>query len=516
MSSAAYDSIVYDASAHTHTHPTRLATMAHLMGLSPPDVRTSRILELGCATGTNLFAIAEGYPEASFLGIDYSAKQIEAGNARIAASGIGNLRLEHRSIADISEADGTFDYIIAHGVYSWIPKQMQEKLLQICSRNLSKNGVAYVSYNTLPGWSLNGLVRDIMMFHTRHFKEQEQVPHAKAILQFLSQNSPADTPYGQLLRETSARLAKQQDYYLAHEYLEVENEAIHFHEFVSRVRTHELEYLAEVELGSMLPNFLPADVLNIITQFSKDFIDYEQYLDFLRARSFRQSLLVHTDAPLVRQITPARIASLSAFPTFAAHVALAEINRDEKSVRFNNALGHTVDSADPLFKAILRTLADAAPMTLSVDEIVAAIPPTDDKMTAATWREIVCMRLLEAFGTGLVRLVKDPPQTDYAVIDERPKVSAVARVEAGFGKTVTIKGHQGQQWDFVHLKIVGLLDGTRTRGELGQLLAESHRKGEFKFADGTDNMPATIVTAKLAALLDHILQNVRNAGLLRF
>ncbi len=515
MSSAAYDAILYDASAHTHTHPTRLATMGYLMGLSPPDVRSSRILELGCATGGNLLAIAEAYPDASFLGIDYSAKQIEIGQARVTAAGLTNLRLDHRSITDISDADGLFDYIIAHGVYSWIPKSVQDSLLDVCSRNLSKNGIAYISYNTLPGWSMYGMVRDIMQYHTQHRREEEWVPHAKAILEFLSKQSPADTPYGQLLRETSTRLAKQQDYYLAHEYLEKENEAIYFHQFVTRVRSHKLEYLAEVELGSMLPNFLPADVINIISQFSKDFVDYEQYLDFLRARSFRQSLLVHADAALVRQITPERILALSAFPTFSAAGTLAEINRDDKLIRFTNPLGSSVDSTDAVFKGILRALADAVPMTLSVEEVIAAMPSNDEKIGDAAWRSIICMRLLEAFGTGLVRLVKDPALTDYAVIDECPKVSAVARLEAGLGKTVTIKGHNGQQWDFVHLKMIGLMDGTRTRGELSRLLADSYRRGEFKFTDNTDTMPTPIVDAKLAALADHIFQNVRDAGLLR-
>ena len=213
--------------------------------------------------------------------------------------------------------------------------------------------------------------------------------------------------------------------------------------------------------------------------------------------------------------SPERIAALSAFPTFSAAGTLAEINRDDKPVRFTNPSGNIVDSSDALFKGIVRMLADAVPMTMSVEDIIKAMPPTDEKIDDVAWRTIICMRLLEAFGTGLVRLVKDPPATDYAVIDESPKVSSVARVEAGLGKTVTIKGHNGQQLDFVHLKMIGLMDGTRTRSELGQLLADSHRRNEFKFADGTDNLPATIVNAKLAALLDHILQNVRNAGLLR-
>lgn len=489
--------------------------MAYLMGLEPPRLYGARILELGCATGNNLLPMAEGYPDARFIGIDYSVKQIDTGRARVAASGLKNLELIQRSIGDITDADGKFDYIVAHGVYSWIPKDMQEALLRVCSRNLSDNGVAYISYNTLPGWSLAGLVRDIMQFHTHNMAEADKIPHARAILEFFSKYSPADTPYGQLLRDTSSRLSKFQDYYLAHEYLEVDNEAIHFHEFVDRIRKHDLEYLSEVDIGSTLPNFLEPDVLSVIGKLAKDYIEYEQYLDFLRARTFRQSLVVHAKAPINRQVAAERIATLHVFPTFTSLIPLNKILADEHWVRFSTFSGQHVESKDPMFKSVVRFIAEALPRTLSVEEVIAGVPRIETPMSVADLRGAILMRIFEAFSGGIVRLAMDPPLVEYDLIDERPKASAAARAEATFGKVVTVKGHQGSTLDHMHLKILTMLDGTRTKKDLVRELFESHRSGEFKFNDGTSAMPDVIIRSKLLELIDTILRDVRSAGLLR-
>ncbi len=489
--------------------------MAYLMGLKPPSLYGARILELGCATGNNLLAMAEGYPDAHFVGIDYSAKQIATGRTRVAACGLRNLELAHRSIGDITDADGKFDYIIAHGVYSWIPKDMQDALLRVCSRNLVDNGVAYVSYNVLPGWNLAGIVRDVMLFHTRDMPEAEKVPHARAILEFLSKYSPADTPYGQLLRETSTRLSKFQDYYLTHEYLERENEAVQFHEFVNRVHVHGLEYLAEVELSAMLTNFLAPEVVGIIGKLAKNFVEYEQYLDFLRARTFRQSLLVHSTAPINRQIDTERLAPLYVFPTFVSSVAISEFRPDNGLLKLSTIQGQQVETTDPVLKSLLRFLAEMLPMTAKVEDVVAGVPRVDLPFSDGEWRGTLLSRIIEAFSGGLLRLVIDPPLVDYNVIDERPKVSRAARAEAQFGSVVTVKGHQGSTMDHLHLKLLTLMDGTRAKQDFVQALFESHQRGEFKFNDGASSLAPPFIRSKLSDLIDSVLRDLRNAGLLR-
>jgi SAM-dependent methyltransferase len=168
-----YDEVPYDSYPFAQSHPFRLATQARLFGMTPTHPRRARVLELGCASGGNLLPLAEVFPEATIVGLDASARQIEQGHEAIRVLGYKNIELRHANILDIDESLGTFDYIIAHGVYSWVPDDVQRKLLDICSKNLAEQGVAYVSYNTFPGWRLRGMIRDLMSYRARFFPIRE-------------------------------------------------------------------------------------------------------------------------------------------------------------------------------------------------------------------------------------------------------------------------------------------------------------------------------------------------------
>ena len=185
----------YINKAFPQTHPDRLATLARVFGVTTADVETCRVLELGCASGDNLIPMALGLPNASFLGIDFSRRQIDGGRKNVAALGLPNIDLRHGDIADVDASFGTFDYIVCHGIYSWVPERIREKVLAICHENLSPQGVAFVSYNTLPGWRMRGMIRDMMLYHSAHASDARgKVQQARALLGFLAQSVPADTP----------------------------------------------------------------------------------------------------------------------------------------------------------------------------------------------------------------------------------------------------------------------------------------------------------------------------------
>src|SRR5207247_7326990 len=130
------------------------------VGVKTAPLECCRVLEIGCASGGNLLPMAEALPEASFLGIDLSERQINEGQQAIAALGLGNVELRHLNVLEIGPDFGLFDYIVCHGVYSWVPPVARDKILEVCRKNLAPNGVAYVSYNTLPGWHMRGMIRD--------------------------------------------------------------------------------------------------------------------------------------------------------------------------------------------------------------------------------------------------------------------------------------------------------------------------------------------------------------------
>jgi SAM-dependent methyltransferase len=292
---SSYDRVPYRSLPFYQTHPDQLATVATLFGLTPPSIPECRLLELGCASGGNLIPMAIELPNARFVGVDLSARQVSEGQAIIDALRLDNVQVEHRSILEVGDDFGRFDYIVCHGVYSWVPSDVQAKILDISARRLAPNGVAYVSYNTNPGWHLRGMIRDMMLYHAEQFAGPDvRVRQARNLLEFLSR-SVGDTEgaYGLLLKAELELLKDLPDSYLFHEHLEGFNEPLYFYQFVERAKAKGLRYLGEAEVSTMAPDNFPKEVASVIKALSPDVIHLEQYLDFVRNRTFRQTLLCH-------------------------------------------------------------------------------------------------------------------------------------------------------------------------------------------------------------------------------
>ena len=158
-----YDRIPYRSLPYPLTRPAHVAAIAQTFGLALPDVTTARVLEIGCAGGGNIIPLAAAFPDARFVGIDLSPVQIGQARERAAAAGLENIEFREGSVTEIDHGWGIFDYIVCHGVYSWVPPEVQEALLSALRRSLAPEGVAYMSYNVYPGWKAKEIVRDAML-----------------------------------------------------------------------------------------------------------------------------------------------------------------------------------------------------------------------------------------------------------------------------------------------------------------------------------------------------------------
>jgi SAM-dependent methyltransferase len=167
--STSYDEVPYKSYPYRQSHPERLATIATLFGMSTRPIEKARVLEIGCAAGGNLIPMADRLPESEFIGVDFSKRQIADGQAVISEVGLKNVRLAHGDVRKLDTELGKFDYILSHGVYSWIPDDAQDALLAACGKHLAPQGVAYISYNTYPGWHMRGMIRDIMSYRAKRF-----------------------------------------------------------------------------------------------------------------------------------------------------------------------------------------------------------------------------------------------------------------------------------------------------------------------------------------------------------
>ncbi|HSS71109.1 MAG TPA: class I SAM-dependent methyltransferase [Casimicrobiaceae bacterium] len=466
-----YDEVPYQSVPFAQTHPDRLATLGRLFGLDPPPIDRCRVLEIGCSVGGNLIPMAEVLPHSEFIGIDFSAVQISQAAAEVSALGFANVRLLNMDIREFGDAFGSFDYIIAHGVYSWVPNEVQEKLLEICARQLAPNGIAYVSYNTLPGWALRGLVRDAMLYQSRRFSDPKmRVEQARAVLDFLADSLKRSTsPYCTMLLEEAHFVRQQPDYYIFHDHLEEVNEPLYFHQFMERAARHGLRYLAEAEFRSMVPRDLSPEAQQTFKQAALDLMQREQLMDFLRNRTFRQTLLVKQATSLTRNLSPERLFALSV-ATRAKPLNEAPDERSTATEEFRAPDGSALTTQRPLTKAAMVALAQNSPAAIPFGELchLAKARLGAPGPTVAAEMATLASDLLQCFSVGVVELHSGASPFVVEPGDQ-PRASAFARLHATRGARVTNLRHESVDLDEDARRLLDLLDGTRPHEVLAAL-----------------------------------------------
>lgn len=492
-----YEETPYPSLCYTQTHPNRLATLAALLGQPAAPVDQCRVLELGCASGGNLVPMAYALPGSTFVGIDFSPVQIAAAQQMTSDLELTNLTFHAADVLQIGPDFGQFDYIIAHGLYSWVPPQVRDKVLAICRANLAPNGIAYVSYNTYPGWHMMGMLREMMLYHIRDTAvPTDRSTQARELLEFLRENISGNDPYStfsdayrQLLQTYSDFVVRERqqeqrgDQLLLHDELETFNQPVYFYEFIDHAAQHGLQYLVEAELSRVMPSNFPPETQQKLAAMAGDTIALEQYMDFLRNRTFRQTLLVHGERPLSRQIQgDLRPFHIATYARPEGDVTL----HDGQTARFRAPDGSILSTDHPVVKAAMLHLADVAPTAVPFLELLAAARqrvyamPANDTLPGDA--QALTLNLLQAtsYSGRLVELHRHPPQ--FALHGgERPCASAVARWQVAHGTDkVSNLRHERVNLDPLARHLLPALDGSRNHDELLDMLEELAKQGMLK------------------------------------
>lgn len=448
---SSYDELPYNSVALPRTNPAHMHALALLMGLPATLPANARILELGCASGGNLLPLAYRYPQAACVGVDLSPRQIAEGQRRAAALGVTNLQLVAGSLADIDDSWGKFDYIIAHGVYSWVPPDVQVALLRVCANNLSANGVAYVSYNTYPGWKSREMVREAMLFRAQHRggDAAHRLKMGLGMVDFLAQH--ATTPWVQQSHAELRTSFQTADHsYIAHEFLEHYNAPCYFHEFMARANAAGLAYLCESEVASIYANNIPASARqDLIAECGGSQVVLEQYMDFLNNRSFRQTLLVGAH----RKPNYNRPASVWQSLHYACKLPPSDA-ATATAKSYTTATGATLTPAKDWEHVVIAALNQAYPATLSFNELKLTVRQ-DDAAVAAFCSLLVQQLGIAPSGTPIVLAARPsaaPPQAEAYVL-------ACARL--GPSEYLTNTRHSPLLFDAAYVPLIAQLDGTR-------------------------------------------------------
>jgi len=461
--SGAYDAFPYMAQAFAFTYVDHLAALAQLHGLSdaaPADNCT--VLELGCAAGANLIPMAETFPNSRFVGIDNSSRQLDDGRNLIQRLHLDNIQLLHTDILDISRDFGQFDYIIAHGVYSWVPVDVADKILRICRENLSTTGIALVSYNIYPGWRLRGVIRDLMCYHTRHLQDPvARAGEARRLLSSLAQSVPANQTYGLLLQHEARQIRNAPDALLIHDQLEDHNRPCYFHEFIEHAKSHDLRHLCDAEPRLIFAKEMSKELSAMLPPLSQ-FLEREQYTDFIRGSSFRRSVLCHKERSPVRPATHASLDGLY------LTTRLRPSQKDPQN--FEGPGGLRVSFSSPLPGKILLELVRCSPWRLAYSDLIERaerLIEADKSLQGRT--DITPGRvgefLLNLYLTRAIDVYSR--HGDFVTaISQRPEARPLARLTAAQGATAINRCHYSINLTPSARALVPLLDGTRGRDQL--------------------------------------------------
>ena len=530
-----YDDIRYPARSFEYTHPNRLATVAALNGMTPAPIAHCRVLELGCGVCGNIIPMAYQNPESQFVGIDLSGEAIAAGQHRITALGLRNLSVHHLDILDINDQFGRFDYIIAHGVYSWVPAPVRQKILAISKQLLNSQGVSYISYNAHPFSHMRDMVRDMMLFHTREMTgSREKIDQARGIAKFITEGSDENSIHGRVMRAQNNRIEGIYDELLFHDDLNESAEAFLLHKFVEAAAQHGLQYLGDVDYDRQDMSKYSEVVRSILQTFPPEALMLrDQYQDFIEGVGFRRTLLCRDDVEL-RRTPPVDFVkwfflSMPAKPVSendnsennkskndksqndkSEKLASEELNYSDlpphkmlDSLPANNEM--VVEGVSPLADPVLHCLRDAWPRSLTFNELTEGIFETLGPEVNVERRELVieelCDLLARAARRGDIKLRFDRPSVS-TIVSETPEASLVARLQSQAGEIVTNLLHSMVILEnAMSRQFLIKVDGTRTIDELQAEVDRLSRSNPDGSPESPDVMSLLQKFAKSALLV---------------
>jgi SAM-dependent methyltransferase len=441
----AYDKVVYPSVIFSQTHPDRLAAIAALHGLEAPPLATARILEIGGGDGLNLLAMAHGWPDARFLSFDFSREATARGKAMLASSGLRNIRIELGDILDAArDLSAEFDYVIAHGVYSWVPHHVREALMIIIGRVLSPHGIAFVSYNAMPGGGLRATIRSMLLHATAGIIDPEaRVAAARAFLADYAVSRPNDRPIVAGMRTVAAPMVRKLPSSIFHDEL-----ADNFHpqalvDVVAAAQQNGLAFLNDAS-PQMMADGLPEEDWEDARVVAEAQASDNQAMCF-----FHETLLVRASRSIKRSPDLDRVRQL-----YATGVA-----RRLGTERFETR-GDEFVVRDPVLADVLESLSKAHPRRILIGDFDLA----DEAIVA----------LLKLYAVDAVELYANPARGAISA-GPYPATSpfALAILRAGNEHVYTLD-HRTMILDQPGPRaFLALLDGTRDRAALAQDWAAS-------------------------------------------
>ncbi|HEY4848459.1 MAG TPA: class I SAM-dependent methyltransferase [Methylocella sp.] len=453
-----YDVVRYPNWPVPETHPATLGAFAALVGRSFAPFRACRVLEIGCGEGVNLMSMALGAPASEFVGIDLAEAPIAQGRATAQASGLANVTLRAQDIMQAGVVPGEFDYVVAHGVYAWVPAPVRAALMRLVGRCLRSDGLAFISYNAFPGCRMREVLRDLLLDGTRGLDDPgEKLSAARAVLirqiEFWSEADPLQ----KALIDEARDMLKRPPEVLFHDELGAIYEPQYLRDVIEAARAENLEYLGDAKTDLSTEAWFPSAKFAVAEPDSLgDWGRFEQLMDFASMRRFRRSIFCRAGKDIDRHLVPHRLSRLWA----NAEIELLAPEADRpRTFVFRAGNGAEIETRDSYFADFLTRLGAAFPSSIPVDDIES--------------HPNLAEPLLRLFVARIVSFITEPLRFSL-IPGEHPIASPLAPVQAAQGETVlaSLRHKPVRIDDATSRTFITLMDGSRTRAALATEMAK--------------------------------------------
>jgi predicted O-methyltransferase YrrM len=282
--------------------PTWLNYVAALNGATPRNLEQPfAYLELGCGFGHSTIANAGAFPHADFHACDFNPEHVDGGERRAAAFGIGNVRFHQASFQELLARDlPRFDFIVLHGVYSWVDADARRAIRRVIYEQLQPGGLVYLSYNCLPGWSNEVPLRKLLL-ELAATASGDSAERAQGALRSLQQLSASKLRYfaanPEALTAVDAYIQGPSNY-LAHEFLNRTWEPFYSIDVADELAEADVSYLGSATLAD---NHQPLIVDDRVAEAAAKLPAARQRqlaIDFATNQRFRRDVFVRGRANL--------------------------------------------------------------------------------------------------------------------------------------------------------------------------------------------------------------------------
>lgn len=459
-----YDRVQYPSNVLGHLSPSRLRAAALLHGRRAPDPAHASVLEIGCGDGINLIAFAAATPGARAVGFDFSAPAIARGRALVAAAQLRNVDLHFGDALSYPHEGEKFDYIICHGVLTWVPPPVRDAVIGLIGARLAPGGLAYISFDCLPGaWAKSAIVSFL----------REQVGSISDPAEAMIKGAELIGMLARAQRKTS-RLQVQLDLlikdmpkfepgYFFHDWLAEHYAPVDLRDFIAAAASRNLMLAGSVAGYDLVVDDLDPDARSLIDRLGDNWGERLAAFEMLHGgHIFHRDLLVRADAP--PPAAPDGITGVSFAFTGSREEVAAE---DGKAITYTAGEDIMVTTATPSTIAVLDCLWAAESAEVGYADILRETGVDEAKL-----RQILlflnALSMVEANAT---------PQPFVVHPGERPRAGHMVRVMLELGDRAASLRCSGIEADQPETRYcLVLCDGTRTREEIAATMTAAFGK----------------------------------------